>query len=670
MARKMLINAHRPEEVRVAIVSDRVLDKYEVSAAESGLNRGNIYRGIVVNVHTSLDAAFVDIGVERHGLLRADDVVQAAAHHKGEGRHARIDRLLEKGRPVLVQVTRDALGSKGPQVTTNLSIAGRYLVLMPFDDVRGVSRRVEDDDLRHSIRDRLAQLDLPEGAGVIVRTNAVDQPKTALNRDLGALLRLWKKVRTEAAAGKGPKLLYSDQDLILQVLRDSLDSSVQEVLVDDDEAFEKVRAYMRTFMPRAKTKLVRYAERMPLFSRFEVEDQIDRIFQRTVELPSGASIVIDRTEALTAIDVNSGRATRGSSQEEMAYKTDLEAAAEVGRQLRLRDIGGLVVVDFIDLRSSKHRREVERTMREAMKDDKARFSVGRISSNGLLEINRQRIKKELALRTHRACPTCGGSGRIASPEVVGLNLLRRIETRAVGGRLARVRVELHPELADALQNDRRHEIAELEQEFGIRVEIIASSSLHRSEERVEWFDRKVEEAASPPPVAAAVTVADLAGGLGSGARPATKGEVSEPPAEPAAPTEPSGRKRRRGGRRRRKSTGSGAGGGEQEPQETKEETSTDQPASTGGSEGNGGQPPKKRRSRRRRKSSGSGAGGGEQEPRETKEEGPAEEPAGNAPPEENGGQPPKKRRPRRRRRRKPAADGDSSGESSGKSSGD
>ncbi len=669
MARKMLINAHRPEEVRVAIVSDGVLDKYEVSAAESGLNRGNIYRGIVVNVHTSLDAAFVDIGVERHGLLRADDVVQAAAHHKGEGRHARIDRLLEKGRPVLVQVTRDALGSKGSQVTTNLSIAGRYLVLMPFDDVRGVSRRVEDDDLRHSIRDRLAQLDLPEGAGVIVRTNAMDQPKTALNRDLGALLRLWKKVRTEAAAGKGPKLLYSDQDLILQVLRDSLDSSVQEVLVDDDEAFEKVRAYMRTFMPRAKTKLVRYAERMPLFSRFEVEDQIDRIFQRTVELPSGASIVIDRTEALTAIDVNSGRATRGSSQEEMAYKTDLEAAAEVGRQLRLRDIGGLVVVDFIDLRSAKHRREVERAMREAMKDDKARFSVGRISSNGLLEINRQRIKKELALRTHRACPTCGGSGRIASPEVVGLNLLRRIETRAVGGRLARVRVELHPELADALQNDRRHEIAELEQEFGIRVEIIASSSLHRSEERVEWFDRREEDAASPPTVAAAVTVADLAGGISSQTRPAAKTEPSE--TEAATASESSGRKRRRGGRRRRKSSASGAASGEQEPQETKEETSTDQPASTGGSEGSGGQTPKKRRSRRRRKSSGSGAGGGEQEePQETKEEGPGDEPAGNAPPEENGGQTAKKRRPRRRRRRKPTTDSDSSGESSGKSSGE
>jgi ribonuclease E len=302
---------------------------------------------------------------------------------------------------VIVQVVRDGIGRKGPLLTTNLSIAGRCLVLMPHDDVRGVSRKVEDESARDGIREKLEQLDLPDGQGAIVRTNAIDQPKTALNRDLNALQRLWKRVRTEAATGKGPKLLYSDQDLILQVLRDSLDSSIQEVLVDDDEAFEKVQAYMRTFMPRAKTKLVRYTDRMPLFSRFQLESQIDSIYQQRVDLPSGGGVVIQRTEALTSIDVNSGRATRGSSQEETAHTTNLEAATEVARQLRLRDIGGLVVVDLIDMRSTKHRREVERALRDAMKDDKARFTVGRISPNGLIEINRQRLKKELTLRTHR-----------------------------------------------------------------------------------------------------------------------------------------------------------------------------------------------------------------------------------------------------------------------------
>jgi ribonuclease E len=452
---------------------------------------------------------------------------------------------------------------------------------MPFDDVRGVSRKLSDDEERHQIRERLEQLSLPEGCGVIVRTNATDQPKTALNRDLSALLRLWKKVRKEASVGKGPRLLYSDQDLILQVLRDSLDSSIQEVLVDDDEAFEKVRAYMRTFMPRAKTRLVRYAERMPLFSRFQLEGQIERIYQQRVELDSGASIVIQGTEALTAVDVNSGRATKAGSQEETAAAINLEAAREVARQLRLRDIGGLVVVDFIDMRSPKHRREVERSVRDAMKDDKARFTVGRISPNGLMEINRQRIKKELKLRTHRACPTCNGTGSIASPELVGLNLLRRIETRAVTGRIKRVRVGLHPELADALQNDHRDELAALEREFDIRVEIIAAAGLHRSEERIEWFERdhsEQKEASAP-----AVTVADLADGAG----PASDAKAEETGDKP--------RRRRRGGRKRRKAPAAStetpapndAGAKKAETKAPKDDS--------------GSERPKRRRPRRRRK---------------------------------------------------------------------
>lgn len=597
MTRKMLINAQRTEEVRVAIVTDGVLDKYEVSAAESGLCRGNIYRGVVANIQPSLDAAFVDIGLERDGLLRAEDVVRAAAHHKQEGRRPRIDRLLEKGRPVIVQVVRDGIGTKGPLLTTNLSIAGRCLVLMPHDDVRGVSRKVEDEKARSAIREKLEQLSLPDDHGVIVRTNAMDQPKAAFNRDLNALLRLWKRVRDQAASGKGPKLLYSDQDLILQVLRDSLDPSIQEVLVDDDEAFEKVEAYMRTFMPRAKTKLVRYADRMPLFSRFQLETQIDSIYQQRVELPSGGSLVIQRTEALTSIDVNSGRATRGSSQEETAHTTNLEAAAEVARQLRLRDIGGLVVVDLIDMRSPKHRREVERVLREAMKDDKARFTIGRISPNGLLEVNRQRLKKELTLRTHRTCPTCSGTGSIASPELIGLNLLRRIETRAVTGQLKSVRVELHPELADAIQNERRDEIAALENEFSIRVQVIAAAGLHRSEEHIEWFQRDETEAAPVP--AAAVTVADLAEGVA-----VARAADSETPEK--------ARKRRRGSRRRRKSTSSTTAEGKASDASSThaEENTTDgathEKASPSGSEEDR---PKKRRPRRRRRKKTTSTGG-------------------------------------------------------------
>jgi ribonuclease E len=616
VTRRMLINAQRADEVRIAIVTGSILDSYQVEAADSGLCRGNIYRGVVAKVQPSLDAAFVDYGAERDGLLRADDVVPAAYHRKpgGDGKHPKIDRILERGQSVLVQVVRDAVAHKGGLLTTNLSIAGRYLVLMPLDDVRGVSRKVEDEKDRTVIRERLERLQLPEGCGVIVRTNAADQPQRSLNRDLNALLRLWSKVRREANSGKGPRLLYSDQDLIVQALRDSVDNTIDEILVDDAGAFAKAEGFMQTFMPRGRVRLIHYTDRLPLFSRYELESQIERIYLRKVELPSGGSIVIDGTEALTAIDVNSGRATRGGSQEETAHATNMEAATEVARQLRMRDIGGLVVVDFIDMRSSKHRRAVEKAMRDAMKDDKAKHTASRLSANGLLEINRQRLKKALQLRMHRPCPTCGGAGTIASPELVGLNILRRIETRAVTGRLKSVRVALHPELADAIQNERRKEIADLEREFDIRVEIIAATGLHRSEERIDWTERNETESVQPA-AQAAVSAADLATGIRSGNRKQTVPE----PEQPASETEPeaadkgtdkSARKRRRGGRKRRKNdapkpevehTNGETAGNEAASGDRPAEAPAEAPAESPDGEGGGKTGRKKRRGGRKRR---------------------------------------------------------------------
>ncbi len=628
----MLINAQRPDEVRIAIVTGKVLDQYEVAATESGLCRGNIYRGTVNNIQTSLDAAFVDFGEERDGLLRADDVVPSAYAKKTEGgKHPRVDRILQRGQPILLQVVRDGVGHKGALVTTKLSIAGRYLVLMPYDETRGISRKADDDD-RQSIKDRIAKLDLPEGMGVILRTNALDQPQKTLNRDLSALLRLWKKIRKEASTGKGPRLLYSDQDLIVQALRDSVDSSISEVLVDDDKAFTKAQGYMRTFMPRAGNRLIHYTDRMPLFSRYELEEQIDRIYQRKVILPSGGSIVIDGTEALTAIDVNSGRATRGSSQEETAFNINIEAAREVARQLRMRDIGGLVVVDFIDMRSNKHQREVEKTVRDAMKDDKARTASSRLSENGLLEINRQRLKKALQLRTHRPCPTCSGSGSIASPELVGLSILRRIETRAVTGTLGGVRVELHPELADALQNERRQELAALEREFDIEVHIIAASGLHRAEERIEWRQRpKIDERSDSPAVSAADLGQDLPQGTGrrkqekKTEKPKTEaaGKKDPPAADPEKP-----KRRRRGGRRRKKSAG-GATAAENGGAETKvveSQESPNEPAVSGDPE-EAKAPAKKSRRRRPRRSRKKATTEEAAPTPETRKKAPKEEPA-------------------------------------------
>jgi len=494
----MLINAQSREELRIAVVSDASLENYQVEVAEGGLTRGNIYRGVIANLQPALNAAFVDYGAAKNGFLAIQDVVDEARYKEPpKGGRVQIDDLLEKGKPIVVQIQRDPEGQKGAALTTNLSLAGRYLVLTPFDDTRGVSRKVEDDETRGELKELVGKLELPPGCGVIVRTNALGQTRAELQRDLAALLRVWKRIQTEARKGNGARLLYSDQDLILKALRDHLDASVDEVLVDDDDAYQQALEYMQAYMPRSKTRLERYVERVPLFSRYGVESQIERIFSRVVPLPGGGSIVIDSTEALTAIDVNSGRSGNGGSHEEMVLSTNLEAAREVARQLRLRDLGGLVVVDFIDLRSSKNKRVLEKTMKEALKSDKARSTVGRLSPNGLLEINRQKIQQALRVRAHRPCPTCSGTGRVPSIESVGLNLLRRIEARAATGRLMKARIELHSELAEAIQNGRRRDFVRLEEEFGIEIEIVSSHRLLGPEEQIEWRDRPTPLAVTP-----------------------------------------------------------------------------------------------------------------------------------------------------------------------------
>lgn len=494
----MLINARSAEELRIAVVSDAGLENYQVEVGEGGLSRGNIYRGVIANLQPALNAAFVDYGVSKNGFLAIQDVVAEAryAEPSGSGR-PQIDEILQHGKPIVVQVTREPEGQKGAAITTNLSLAGRYLVFTPFDDTRGVSRKVEDDETRAELRSIAAKLELPDGGGVIVRTNALGESRAELQRDLAALLRVWKRIQTEARRGNGPRLLYSDQDLILRALRDHLDADVEEILVDDQLAFERAAEYMQAFMPRTRVQLTHYVERVPLFSKYSLESQIEQIFARTSPLPSGGSIVIDSTEALTAIDVNSGRGSSGGSHEEMAFETNVEAAREVARQLRLRDLGGLIVVDFIDLRSMKHKKSVEKAMKDAMKSDRARSTVGRLSPNGLLEINRQRIQQALRVRAQRACPTCQGTGRVPSIESIGLNLLRRIEGRAATGRLLKARVEMHPELAEAVQNGRRRDFARLEAEYDIEIEIVASHRLHGPEEQIEWRDRASPIAVPP-----------------------------------------------------------------------------------------------------------------------------------------------------------------------------
>lgn len=666
----MLISARSPEELRIALLSGKLLESYQVEVADTTLSRGNIYRGTIAGIQPALNAAFVDFGAERNGFLAIQDVVAGARTREpaSEKERPAIDEVLERGRPIVVQVTRDPEGTKGAALTTNLSLAGRYLVITPLDSHRGVSRKVEDEEARRELKEMVAKLDLPEGSGVIVRTNALGQTRTELNRDAAALVKVWKRIQAEAKKGRGPKLLYGDQDLIIKALRDLLDNSVEEILVDDQTAFEAAQAYIQTFLPRAKVRLELYTERVPLFSAYELEPQIEGIYRRSVPLACGGAIVIDGTEALTAIDVNSGKSTRAASQEETAYATNLEAAREVARQLRLRDIGGLVVVDFIDMKSMKHRRAVEKAVKDAMKSDKARSSIGRLSANGLLEINRQRIQQELKVRSHRACPTCDGTGRIASPEMVGLNLLRRIEARAVTGRLQKARIELHPELADAFQNQRRQELARLEREFEMAIEIIASPRLHRPDEVIQWVEREggaiVEPAAKKK--RAAVEVRDLLAAVAPG-EPEEEEAEGEPEAEGG-----NGRKRKRRkrkGRERavekpaapaaRQGRGKAAAKAAKPPQASEAEAPSQaelpleaeegEPAA-GAAEGKGRR--KRRRPRRRGKGEeGKAAGGTGDEPSESAQEPPP--PSGEEAPEGGhaaGGSEAKSRRRRRRRR--------------------
>ncbi len=613
MTRRMLINAREPQELRIAVVDGSTLDSYQVEVAESGLTRGNIYRAVVVGIQPNLNAAFIDYGADRHGFLSVQDVAPEAYHRKppsGTKGRPRIDQVLEKGRPLTVQVEREALQSKGAVLTTFLSLAGRYLVLTPFDSTRGVSRKVEDDDTRRRLKELAGGLNLPTGCGVIVRTNALDQTKRDLNRDLNALLRVWRQVTKEERQSKKPKLIYSDQNLILRTLRDTLDSSVKEILVDDDKAIEQASQYLKAFLPRTKIKLQRYDDPTPLFARYKLESQIERIYERKVPLPGGGSIVIDPTEALVAIDVNSGR-TSGGSGEETALNTNLEAAREVARQLRLRDIGGLVVVDFIDMRSKRNQRNVEKELKDALKDDKARAYVGRISPNGLLEINRQRIQQELRLRSQQPCPTCDGTGRIPSSDILGLNIMRRIRAAAAAGHgKNRVQVRLHPETAAAFQNSRRSDLLTFEEEFGVTVEVVPAHHLHRPESELEWLGsgNGGRRHSSPQPLvdAAQLAIAESARG-GRGSRTDSDSGDGD-----GVKSQSRSSRSRRGRRGRGKSAAAKSAEGKQAAGSSPSDTSKGEAAADQDSgkpakeaaEGGDKKPPRRRRRRRRRRSGG------------------------------------------------------------------
>lgn len=493
MMKKMFINSVDPEESRMAIVEDGVLTELLIETSRQELSRGNIYKATIVNIEPSLQATFVDYGEARHGFLPFSEIhpdyySQKPEESKKESR-PRIQEVIKRNQEVLVQVEKEETGTKGAALTTYISLPGRYLVLMPGSDGGGISRKIEEEKERRKIKEIVQQLEVPKGMGLIVRTAGLEKGKSDLAKDLHYLLRLWESILTKSKKMSSPSLIYQEQDLVIRSIRDYFTPDIDEVLIDRKEVFNRAKDFFRAVMPRYQGKVKLYQEKRPIFSKYELEKQIELIYERKVPLASGGSIVIDPTEALVSIDVNSGRATQGRGMEETAFKTNLEAAEEIARQLRLRDLGGLVVIDFIDMWDQKHKQEVERRLRHALKPDKARIEMGRISRFGLLELSRQRIRPAVMGRCFIPCAHCSGSGLVKSTEAAALTVLRKVQAGLAKGGCTQVKVELPDEVATYLLNQKRAELFRLEKQYGLKIQIIGYPGLPSHQYNLEFARR-------------------------------------------------------------------------------------------------------------------------------------------------------------------------------------
>jgi len=501
MSKIMLVNVTHVEESRVAILENGVLEAYEIETINRANIKGNIYNAVVENVHPSLEAAFLRLTPDLKGFLPLDEVNFKLLPVRGErGKGGRIGQHLHAGQKILAQVVREPFSGKPPTVSTYFSLPGRYLVLMPGVDSDGVSRKIEDAEQRERLRKLIEELNAPEGFGVIVRTAGVSQSRTELARDLRYLLRLWESIKRASTTAEFPSLVYRERDLVIRTIRDYFTPDISEVWIDSPEIFERAMEFVQDVMP-GKTKILHlYQGDRPLFSKFNLEDQIESIYKRRVPLPSGGEIIVDGTEALTAIDVNSARASRKGDAEDTILQTNLEAAAEIARQLRLRDLGGLLVVDFIDMASSRNQKKVEKAMRDAMKGDRAKYDVTRISKLGLMEIARQRIRGEKMSASYATCPACEGYGLIKNVEPAALSALRKLQVRCTRGDFARMRMAVPPEVASWILNNKREDLVQLERRHNIRINVEPKSALLRHESEFETYAG--EKADAPPALVA------------------------------------------------------------------------------------------------------------------------------------------------------------------------
>jgi ribonuclease E len=503
MKKKMLINVADEEESRVAIVEDGILEEFTIEVSTKEQIRGNIYNGVVVKIEPSLQAAFVDYGGKRHGFLPMGEIHPhwyAGENRNGDReRRPRIQDALRRNQKIMVQVSKEEMGTKGASLSTYVSLPGRYLVLMPdAESTGGISRKIEDEEERKKLKEIIAQLDLSSNMGVIVRTAGLNRNKTELQRDLAYLQRLWASIQEKSKESPAPALIYQEHDLVIRSIRDYFTPDIQEVLVDNREVYRRARDFFQAVMPRYQGRVKLYRDKKPLFARYQLEEQLEAIYSHKVELKSGGSIVIDPTEALVAIDVNSGRATKEKGIEETAFKTNLEAAQEVARQLRLRDLGGLIVIDFIDMRNLKHVQEIEKALKQAVKRDKARTQVSRISQFGLLELSRQRLKPTILEGNYLTCPHCSGTGLVKSTISLALLVLRRIRTEAAKDTLAVAKAVLPMDVANYLLNQKRKEITRLEDEYNLTIHLVGNPASRQNEYEIEFIRRELP--AEPPVV--------------------------------------------------------------------------------------------------------------------------------------------------------------------------
>ena len=492
--KRMLFNATQQEELRVAIVEGQKLVDLDIESASREQRKSNIYKGVITRIEPSLEAAFVDYGEERHGFLPFKEVARSFFRSDVDVGRAKIQEALREGQELIVQVEKDERGTKGAALTTFISLAGRYLVLMSNNPRGGgVSRRVEGED-RNELRDTLDQLKVPEGMSVIARTAAIGRSAEELEWDLNYLMQLWQAIeaaasdRTPGPDGKyvaKPFLIYLESSLVIRAIRDYFQPDIGEILIDTEEIYEQARAFMQTVMPGNVGKVKLYRDDVPLFSRFQIEHQIESAYARQVALPSGGSIVIDHTEALVAIDVNSARATKGHDIEETALRTNLEAADEAARQLRLRDLGGLIVVDFIDMESQRNQREVENRFREALRYDRARVQIGKISRFGLMELSRQRLQPSLEETAHINCPRCSGTGFIRGTESTALHVLRILQEEAMKENTGAVHAQVPVDVASFLLNEKRSEIQKLEGRLKVNIVLVPNPHLETPHYKVQ-----------------------------------------------------------------------------------------------------------------------------------------------------------------------------------------